>query len=115
MSSLDLPRLPEMGFTFDYVPFGEAQELVGTCLECRRPQRTGLLLGEEVAEPIIARVKDRLQRYHSCPATALAHLADTQGIDVVMGVFGFPDWLRPEPPPSSHRPSTSRMRDDTGT
>ena len=114
MSSLDLPRLPESGFTYDYVAFGEAQELVATCPKCRHRQRTGLLLGEVVAEPIIARVKDRLQRYHRCPATALAHLADTQGIDVVMGVFGFPDWLRPEPPPSSHRPSTSRKRHDAG-
>ena len=114
MSSPDLPRLPEWGFAYDYVHVGEARELVATCSICRHRQRTGLLLGEEVAEPIIARVKDRMQRYHSCPATALAHLADTQGIDMVMRIFGFPDWLRPEPPPSSHRPSTSRSRRDKG-
>ena len=114
MSGLDLPRPPEVGFSYDYVPFGEAQELVGTCLRCRIRQRTGLLLGEPVPEPAISRIKDRLQRYHSCPARALADLADTDGIEAVMAVFGFPEWLRPSQPPSSHRPQASRRRDDSG-
>ena len=112
MSPLDLPRLPEVGFTYDYKPFGEAQELVGTCLKCRHPQRTGLLLGEEVAEPIIARIKDRLQRYHSCTPSAFTALAEMEGIEAVMRAFGFPSGLMPETPPSSRRPNASRSRDE---
>ena len=115
MSSLDLPRLPAMGFSYDYVPFGEAQELVATCPNCRHRQRTGLLLGEEVPEALINRVKDRMQRYHSCPSAAFAHLAEAQGIEAVMESFGFPDWLRPNASPSSHRPQASGRRHGAGT
>lgn len=91
MSRLELPRLPEAAFTYDYLQFGQSHELVATCPQCRHQQRVGLLLGEEVPEPVIARIKDRLQRYHFCPNMALAHLADTQGIEFAMQVFGFPD------------------------
>lgn len=112
MSGLALPRLPEVAFTYDYLPFGASRELVAHCPVCRLAQRTGLLLGEQIPEPVINRIKDRLQRYHSCTASAFTDLAELEGIEAVMRAFGFPDGLMPEPPPSSHRPNASRSRDE---
>lgn len=111
MSGQGLPRLPEVGFTYDYVPFGRSKELVATCPRCHQRQRTGLLLGEEIPEVTITRVKDRLQRFHTCTPSAFSALADLEGIEAVMRAFGFPTWLMPGTRRSSHRPNASRRRD----
>ena len=112
MSGVDLPRLPEVAFTYDYLPFGARRELVAHCPVCRRLQRTGLLLGEQVSEQVINLIKDRLQRYHSCTTSAFTALAEMEGIEAVMRAFGFPSGLMPEPSRSSHRPNASRSRDE---
>lgn len=111
MSGVALPRLPEVAFTYDYLPFGASHELVAHCPVCRLAQRTGLLLGEPIPAPVINRIKDRLQRYHSCATSAFTALAEVEGIEAVMRAFGFPDGLMTEPRRSSHRPNSSRRRD----
>lgn len=111
MSGQDLPRLLGFGFTYDYVPFARSKELVASCPQCHQRQRTGLLLGEEIPEVTIARVKDRLQRFHTCTPSAFSALADLEGIEAVMRAFGFPTWLMPGRRRSSHPPDSSRKRD----
>lgn len=111
MSGQDLPRLPETGFSYDYVPFARSKELVAICMRCHQRLRTGLLLGEEIPETAIARIKDRLHRFHTCTPSAFSALADLEGIEAVMRAFGFPTWLMPDTRRSSHRPDASRRRD----
>ena len=104
MSHKDLPRLPEYCHSYSYEPYGESMELIATCPKCQHRQRTGLLLGDPVPEPIVNRIKDRLLRYHDCPSTSLRALAEAD-FNAALDAFGFPDWLRDETP---HRPTSHR-------
>ena len=96
--ALRLPRHPHFDLAYDYVVFGTHRELVATCPRCRARQRTGLYLGEAIPEEVVARIKDRLLRYHECTARGLSALAQREGIDAVMDAFGFPDYLKPDRP-----------------
>lgn len=104
MSAFDLPRLPEYWLTYDYEDFGDQPELTAKCPKCRHHQRTGLLLGDPVPEAVINRIKDRLLRYHDCPASSLSALAAAD-FAAALDAFGFPDWLRDQAPtrPTSRR------------
>ncbi|MFM9134570.1 MAG: hypothetical protein ACKOT0_03920 [bacterium] len=93
-----LPRQPGFALEYDYLRAGAHRELVATCPRCRARQCTGLRLGDPVPEEVIARVKDRLLRYHSCGAGDFAALERMAGIEAVMDAFGFPDELRPPRP-----------------
>ena len=96
--ALSLPRHPDFDLDYDYVVFGVHRELVATCPRCRARQRTGLYLGEAVPEEVIARIKDRLLRYHSCGADDFAAVERSAGIEAVMDAFGFPAYLKPDRP-----------------
>ena len=94
--ALRLPRHPDFDLAYDYVSFGAHRELVATCPRCRARQRTGLYLGEPVPEAVVARIKDRLLRYHSCGADDFAAVERSAGIEAVMDAFGFPAYLKTE-------------------
>ena len=94
--ALRLPRHPDFDLAYDYVAFGAHRELVATCPRCCACQRTGIHLGDPVPETVIARIKDRLLRYHSCGADDFAAVERSAGIEAVMDAFGFPAYLKPD-------------------